>query len=151
VLTLKTLKPGQKGTKDLLARYGASLLCVRYRYDELTRQRVKTVELIVQRRPQERGTAQPPVPKLVFQVLRPAAARSVVPLGAPAAARIPAQAARAPARRVALRIDWREADLRRRVKSAGGWWDPERRVWLLRRDQAHRLDLLHRVVGGRGA
>lgn len=28
--TLKTLKPGQAGTKALLARYGASLLRVRY-------------------------------------------------------------------------------------------------------------------------
>ena len=50
VRTLKTLKPGQAGTKALLARYGKSLLCVRYRYDEVTRQRLKTVELIVQRR-----------------------------------------------------------------------------------------------------
>lgn len=48
--TLKTLKPGQAGTKELLARFGPSLLCVRYRYDEVTRQRLKTVELIVQRR-----------------------------------------------------------------------------------------------------
>lgn len=48
--TLKTLKPGQKGTKALLARFGTNLLCVRYRYDEATGQRVKTVELIIQRR-----------------------------------------------------------------------------------------------------
>ena len=48
--TLKTLKPGQAGTKQLLARHGASLLCVRYRHDEVTGQRLKTVELIVQRR-----------------------------------------------------------------------------------------------------
>ncbi len=31
---VKTLKPGQKGTKDLLTRFGPTLLCVRYRYDE---------------------------------------------------------------------------------------------------------------------
>ena len=47
--TLKTLKPGQKGTKELLTRYGTSLLCIRYRYDETTGERVKTVELIVRR------------------------------------------------------------------------------------------------------
>ncbi len=29
--TLRTQKPGQWGTKGLLARHGASLLCVRYR------------------------------------------------------------------------------------------------------------------------
>ncbi len=43
------LKPGQLGTKSLLAKYGKSLVCVRYRYDEQTKQRVKTVELIVDR------------------------------------------------------------------------------------------------------
>ncbi len=36
-----TLKPGQPGTKGLLARYGKRLVCVRYRYDERTRQRVR--------------------------------------------------------------------------------------------------------------
>jgi hypothetical protein len=42
---LKTLKPGQKGTKDLLARYGPSLLCVRYRYDEDQRERQTVIDL----------------------------------------------------------------------------------------------------------
>ncbi|ABB33020.2 hypothetical protein GeomeDRAFT_3302 [Geobacter metallireducens RCH3] len=41
------LKPGQKGTKKLLAQYGDSLVCVRYRYDVEKRKQVKTVELIV--------------------------------------------------------------------------------------------------------
>jgi hypothetical protein len=41
------LKPGQKGTKRLLALYGDSLVCVRYRYDAERRKRFKTVELIV--------------------------------------------------------------------------------------------------------
>ena len=45
--TLKTSKLGQDGTKALLARYGRSLLCVRHRYGETTRERVKTVALIV--------------------------------------------------------------------------------------------------------
>ena len=44
-----SLKPGQPGTKGFLARYGERLICVRYRYDEQTKQRVKTVELIVDR------------------------------------------------------------------------------------------------------
>ncbi len=43
------LRPGQPGTKRLLAQYGKSLVCVRYRYDERTKQRIKTVELIVDR------------------------------------------------------------------------------------------------------
>lgn len=45
------LLPGQKGTKALVSKYGDDLLCVRYRYDEATCTRVKTVELIVETKP----------------------------------------------------------------------------------------------------
>ena len=41
------LKPGQKGTKKLLAQYGEALVCVRYRYDAARRKQIKTVELVV--------------------------------------------------------------------------------------------------------
>jgi len=44
------LKPGQKGTKQLLAQYGDRLICVRYRYDAQRKKRLKTVELIVAER-----------------------------------------------------------------------------------------------------
>ena len=44
------LKPGQKGTKQLLAEYGDRLICVRYRYDAQRKKRLKTVELIVAER-----------------------------------------------------------------------------------------------------
>jgi hypothetical protein len=57
VRTIKTLKPGQHGTKALLAHYGRSLLCVRYRHDKATRERVKTVEPIVRRNPRRPATA----------------------------------------------------------------------------------------------
>jgi hypothetical protein len=43
------LKPGQKGTKRLTETYGDALLCIRFRYDEVTRQRLKTVELIIEK------------------------------------------------------------------------------------------------------
>jgi hypothetical protein len=42
------LKPGQKGTRRLVERYGAALLCVRYRYDEKRGVRLKTVEIVVE-------------------------------------------------------------------------------------------------------
>jgi hypothetical protein len=42
------LKPGQKGTKKLPAEHGEALVCVRYRYDEASRTRTKTVELVVE-------------------------------------------------------------------------------------------------------
>lgn len=41
------LKPGQKGTKRLLAQFGDRLICVRYRYDAQRKKRLKTVELLV--------------------------------------------------------------------------------------------------------
>jgi len=45
------LKPGQRGTKNLVTQYGNRLICVRYRYDEKTRKRYTTVELIVAEAP----------------------------------------------------------------------------------------------------
>jgi len=41
------LMPGQKGTKALVDIYGDALFCVRYRYDEESNTRVKTVEIVV--------------------------------------------------------------------------------------------------------
>ena len=44
------LKPGQRGTKALAEQYGDALVCVRYRYDAVSRTRIKTVELIVEKK-----------------------------------------------------------------------------------------------------
>lgn len=49
--TRLTRQPGQAGTKQLVAEYGAKLFCVRYRYDEAKGRRIKTVELIVEEKP----------------------------------------------------------------------------------------------------
>jgi hypothetical protein len=46
VKTRLILKPGQKGSKRLTEKYGDSLICIRYRYDDVKRKRLKTVELI---------------------------------------------------------------------------------------------------------
>jgi hypothetical protein len=51
------LKPGRKGTRKLLREFGNRLVCVRYRYDEGTRMRTKTVELIVEEAPWIPGPA----------------------------------------------------------------------------------------------
>jgi hypothetical protein len=48
--TRLTLKPGQHGTKSLMKKYGESLVCVRFRYDPETKQRLKTIELVIERR-----------------------------------------------------------------------------------------------------
>ena len=135
--TLRTLKPGEWGTKRLLALHGPSLLCVRYRYDEGTREHLKTVELIVQRRSQAASWAA-------------SAASGPLERGAEVdGSRKPGgRGAVADGRKVALRIGLGERDLQQRVKSAGGRWDRDRRVWFVTRDVAERLGLLGRVVGG---
>ena len=53
------LKPGRKGTKQLLAQYGDRLVCVRYRHDTQQKKRFKTVELIV-----AEWAWEPPVPQI---------------------------------------------------------------------------------------
>lgn len=60
------LKPGQKGTKRLTDKYGDALACVRFRYDAQLRQRLKTVELIV-----ERSDWAPPPPRYTVDSLVP--------------------------------------------------------------------------------
>ena len=51
MLSRKTIQPQQDGAKKLLALYGEQLVCVRYRYDDQQRKRLKTVEIIVEEEP----------------------------------------------------------------------------------------------------
>ena len=60
------LKPGQRGTKALVEKYGDALVCVRFRYDAELRQRLKTVELVV-----ERTSWTPPEPRFPLDSLVP--------------------------------------------------------------------------------
>ena len=46
--TRLTLRPGQNGTKKLVAQYGERLIRVRYLYDAKRQKRYKTVELIIE-------------------------------------------------------------------------------------------------------
>ena len=48
------LQPGQNGTKRLVEKYGAALLCVRYRFDETRGVKLKTVEIVVEEKPLKR-------------------------------------------------------------------------------------------------
>jgi hypothetical protein len=62
--TLLHLKPGQKGTKQLLRQYGDRLVGVRYRSDAQRKKRFKTVELIVAEREWE-----PPPPRVAADTI----------------------------------------------------------------------------------
>ena len=59
-----TMRPGQKGTRKLVARFGDRLLFVRYRYDRKLRKRFTTVELIVE----EADWTPPPSPLVRVKV-----------------------------------------------------------------------------------
>lgn len=60
------LKPGQRGTKRLVEKCGDALLCVRFKYDAKSCQRLKTVELII-----ERTKWTPPSPRYSADTLVP--------------------------------------------------------------------------------
>lgn len=50
---------------------------------------------------------------------------------------------------VGVRVGFQEVSLQRQVKLAGGRWNPARRVWELRRDQALTLGLQGRIENGK--
>ena len=64
--TRLVLKPGQRGTKRPVKKYGGALVCVRYRYDAESGQRLKTVELII-----EKTAWEPPPARFAPEALVP--------------------------------------------------------------------------------
>ena len=116
-------KPGDPGTQKLLARYGERLVCIRYRYDMAKRKRYKTVELIV-----TEEDWQPPEPHPDEDGATSPAPR------------------RYAARRLGIRIGFDEAELRQRIKAAGGLWDPAQRLWFVPEEEVRRLGLVQRVA-----
>ena len=81
--TRLTLAPGQNGTKKLARRFGQRLICVRYRYDDATKRRFKTVELVVDEIPWERSRRPDPPVRIRVGATKCASAR---PCGSRAAA-----------------------------------------------------------------
>ena len=116
-------RPGDPGTRKLLAQYGERLVCIRYRYDAAKRKRFKTIELIV-----TEEDWHPPAPHPDDDgSTRPAPKRYAT-------------------RRLGIRIAFDEADLRQRIKAAGGLWDPSQRMWFLPKEEVRRLGLVQRVA-----
>ena len=105
-----TLAPGQKGTKNLLKKYGEQLICVRYRYDKSRQKRLKTIELVIDE--------QDWVPGVLFSSDR----------------------------RVAIQIGFGETELREQVKSAGGFWNPNKKAWILSYHKVLQMGLERRMI-----
>lgn len=116
-------RPGEKGTRKLVEKYGERLICIRYRYDPARRKRLKTVELVIA---EEDWLPPEPHP----QELKPAG------LGPKPFY----------TRRVGIRLAYDEVDLRRQVKAVGGMWDPAERLWFVPEEYVRRLGLVQRVV-----
>lgn len=116
-------RPGEKGTRKLLAQYGERLVCIRYRYDPARQKRLKTVELIVA---EEDWRPPPPHP----QEARPTGLSP----------------RRFYTRRVGIRLAYDEVELRRQIKALGGMWDPGERLWFVAEEHVRRLGLVQRVV-----
>lgn len=114
---VKTLKPGKNGTKRLLDIYGDSLVAVRYRHDREKQLSYTTVELIIEHKPI-------PTPALNTTAYRLHQERQ----------------------QVAVRIRYAETELQQLARQAGGKWDREKRVWILRYGDAIRLGLKERIV-----
>jgi hypothetical protein len=112
-----TLRPGQRGTKKLVSRFGDRPICVRYRYDASRRKRFTTVELIVEEAPWH--------PVASSGTSRPVGDGSV---------------------QVAVRVGYGEQALREQVKVAGGRWDAGKRLWQLPLVRARALGLVDRIV-----
>lgn len=117
MLTKLTLLPGQKGTKKLLQQYGDQLICVRYRYNSEVKKRYKTVELIIEESPW-------------------------IPDNGSAVSSKVSETSKS----VAVRIGYKETDLRSRIKSAGGKWRQQERVWMLPYRKVVEFGLEKRIV-----
>ena len=139
-----TLRPGQKGTKKLVTRFGDRLICVRYRYDTTRGKRFTTVELIVD---ESDWTASIPI---AAEAAAPAPTESQTETAIQSPAGAPEEPYGEPSVAqpglVGLRVGFKEMDLRQKVKAAGAKWDPERRLWMLRRDRAIELGLQDRIA-----
>ena len=61
----RTLLPGQPGTKKYQKKYGDKLVCVRYKYDIYRNEKIKTIELIVDRQEWQPDATKYPPNKIV--------------------------------------------------------------------------------------
>ncbi len=121
-------RPGQRGTRKLVSRYGERLICVRYRYDAISGMRYKTVELIVD---QASWTPPPSHPQALKPVLK---IDSIGDLESPSTTN------------VGVKVFYRENALRERVKAAGGHWSRDEKLWRLPYWTAVNLGLEHRIA-----
>ena len=114
-------KPGQKGTRKLVNKYGEQLVAVRYRYNETVNKRFKTVELVIDEKE--------------WEVIDPDGKMTD-----------PKQFSEIKASQVKVRIGWQEHDIRERVKSIGGKWSEKDHLWYVNDFALRGIGLANRIV-----
>jgi len=111
-----TLRPGQKGTKHLVEKYGDRLICVRYRYDEANHKRYTTVELVEAEATWVDEPAQSSPQGLTHTD------------------------------RVGVRIEYGETELRDKAKQLGAIWRPRHKLWEMTYGNVVALGLEDRIA-----
>ncbi len=116
---MRTLRPGDPGTKRLYAHWGDKLIAVRYRRNTQTKKIITTIEIVIDER------EQPPTGVSMISAL--AYRRQQV---------------------VAVPIAWEEHELRKNVKQIGARWSKQQKVWLMKHQNAVTLGLQDRIIEG---
>ena len=120
----KTLRAGEKGTKRWQAEYKEKLLNVRYRYDDGSRMRYTTVEIIVEEKPYVHSYVN----------------------GMVKASKKVATKEESKVEFAYIKIAYQELKERQQVKAAGGFWEKEKRLWKIDKRKVKELGIESRVI-----
>ena len=115
---IKTIRPGDDGSKRYHEKYGDQLCAVRYRRSPCKSTVYTTVEIIVAQREAYHPKSPPQ---------KPAPNNSEW---------------------VAVKIAYEEVELRTEVRKMGGRWSKVAKAWVVKRTMAERRNIGHRVVEG---
>ena len=115
---IKTIRPGDDGSKRYHDKYGEQLCAVRYRRSPCKSTVYTTVEIIVAQREAYRKSSGPKTPT------------------------------KACGEWVAVKIAYEEVALRTEVRKMGGRWSKLAKAWVVKRKMAESRNMGHRIVEG---
>ncbi|WP_043319748.1 hypothetical protein [Microbulbifer sp. HZ11] len=118
---IKTIKPGDDGSKRYHDKYGEQLCAVRYRRSPCKKTVYTTVEIIVA----QREAYQKNQSKRIDKTHPPHTSEWV-----------------------AVKVAYDEAELRAAVRRMGGRWSNRAKAWVVKRSMATRRNISHRIVEG---
>ncbi|MCQ3829807.1 hypothetical protein HXX02_10155 [Microbulbifer elongatus] len=118
---IKTIKPGDDGSKRYHEKYGEQLCAVRYRRSPCKKTVYTTIEIIVAQREafQQGQHKRTSSPHLTHS-----------------------------SEWVAVKVAYDETELRAAVRRMGGRWSNQAKAWVVKRSMAIRRNIGHRIVEG---